>query len=419
MDNSNNYQVKRLQADLKRLESSDKITQQHKEKIFKFLELVNAQGRSPATKRNIIWTLMTIGEILGKPFEDANYDDIVRVVGAIENRYQSKKSKKALKADIRRFYKWLRQTPDYPPEVSWIKLDYKIDSETNIKPEDLLSDEEVDALANASLNPRDVALIYMLRESGCRIGELLSLRIKHIKFDNMGVVLHVPVGKTGRRRVRLTGKHTKEFLNWLDNHPYKSDPDAFVWISFSGNSKNRQLTYCGAEILLKRLAVKAGLGKWLGGDGRKIMGEYVGRPVNPHNFRHTRATELLIKKKIPEAIVNKCMGWKDGSRMPQLYTHFNEDDMDDAILEAEGIDPRSVEKLEPINTKICTNCGEINTILSHFCKKCNSLLDLSLSWKQKDEAVAKVLEELKKDEWFVKRVKQIIMDIGIEKQFEE
>jgi len=259
MDNSNNYQVKRLQADLKRLENSNKINPQHKEKIFKFLELINAQGRSPATKRNVIWALMTIGEILGKPFEDANYDDIIRVVGTIETKYQSGKSKKALKAELRRFYKWLRQSADYPPEVSWIKLDYSVDNSSKVKPEDLLSDEEMDTLANASLNPRDVALVYMLRESGCRVGELLNLRIKHIKFDNKGVILHVPEGKTGRRRVRVTGKHTKEFLNWLDKHPYKNDPEAFVWISFNGNSKNKQLTYCGVEILLKRLAVKAGL----------------------------------------------------------------------------------------------------------------------------------------------------------------
>lgn len=416
MDNGNNYQTKKLETDLKRLKNTEKLNSQQKEKIFKFLELVNAQGRSPATKRNIIWALMTIGEILGKPFEDANYDDIVRVVGIIENKYQSGKSKKTLRAELRRFYKWLRQTDGYPPEVSWIKLDYKLDTESKVKPEDLLTDEEVDALANASLNPRDKAFVYILGESGCRVSELLSLRIKHIKFDNKGIILHIPEGKTGRRSVRLTRKHTKEFLDWLDNHPLKNDPEAFVWTSLSGNSKNKQLTYVGVENLLKRLAVKAGLGKWEGGSG-KNKGRYIGRPVNPHNFRHKRATELLIDKKIPEPIVKRYLGWKDSSRMPQVYTHFNNDDIDNAILESEGIDAKSIEKTEPVNTRVCANCGEVNTILSHFCKKCNSLLDLSLAWKEKDEAVAKVLEELKKDVWFIEKVKKIIKDLKLEKDF--
>jgi predicted transcriptional regulator len=33
--------------------------------------------------------------------------------------------------------------------------------------------------------------------------------------------------------------------------------------------------------------------------------------------------------------------------------------------------------------------------------------------------VAKVLEELKKDEWFVKKVKKIIKELKLEKEFKE
>lgn len=192
MDNSNNYQLKRLQAELRKLEKRDDLSSIHKEKIYKFLELINALGRSPATKRNIVWALTILGKILGKPFEEANYEDIVKVVGTIEEKYQSRKSKKALKSTLKRFYQWLRQSQDYPPEVAWVKLDYGADNITKVKPEDLLTDEEVEALAN-------VALIYMLRESGCRVGELLNLKIKNIKFDNKGVILHIPESKTGRR----------------------------------------------------------------------------------------------------------------------------------------------------------------------------------------------------------------------------
>ncbi len=416
------HELKKLETDLRRLQNTTKINQLHKEKIYKFLELVNAQGRSPATKRNIIWALTTIAEMLGKPFEEATYDDIVRVVGNIESKYQSKKTKKMLKAEVRRFYKWIRQTNDFPPEVSWIKLDYRVDAENKITPEDMLTDAEIDALANTTMNARDSALVYILAESGCRIGELLSLKIKNIKFDNKGVLLHIPEGKTGRRQVRLDGKHTKELLEWLDKHPLKEDADAPVWVSLSSNSKNKCLTYVGVEILLKRLAVKCGLGKWVGGNGGyggKSSGQYVGRPVNPHNFRHKRATDLLITRGVPEAIVKRYMGWGNNSRMPQVYTHFNDQDVDRAILESNGIDAKDIKKIEPLDSRVCANCGEVNTILSHFCKKCNSMLDLSVAWKQKDEAVAKVLEELKKDEWFRKQVTAIVNKLNLEKDFRE
>ncbi len=415
------YQIKKLETDLRKLQNTTKINQLQKDKIFKFLDLINAQGRSPATKRNIIWALMTTGEMLGKPFEEATYDDIVRIVGDVEKRYQSGKTKKMLKAEIRRFYKWLRQTSDFPPEVSWIKLDYKVDTESKIAPEDMLADSEVDALANVTLNSRDRALVYMLAESGCRIGELLALKIKNIKFDNKGVLLHIPEGKTGRRQVRL-GNHTKELLKWLDEHPSKEDPEGPVWVSLSNNSKNKCLTYVGVEILLKRLAVKCGLGKWIGGNGglgSKPRGRYVGRPVNPHNFRHKKATMLLIHKGIPEAIVKRYMGWSNHSRMVEIYTHFNDQDVDNAILESNEIDAKNVEKMIPVDSRICANCGEVNTILSHFCKKCNNLLDLSVAWKEKDIAVAKILEELKNDEWFREKVKEIISKLNLEKEFIE
>ncbi|MGA2789578.1 MAG: site-specific integrase [Candidatus Bathyarchaeia archaeon] len=58
--------------------------------------------------------------------------------------------------------------------------------------------------AIAAENPRDKALISVLYESGCRIGEILSLKIRN-KFDNNCSVLIVN-GKTGQHRVRLIPK---------------------------------------------------------------------------------------------------------------------------------------------------------------------------------------------------------------------
>lgn len=45
--------------------------------------------------------------------------------------------------------------------------------------------------AIAAENPRDKALISVLYESGCRIGEILSLKIRNVEFDNNGSVVIV------------------------------------------------------------------------------------------------------------------------------------------------------------------------------------------------------------------------------------
>jgi len=89
---------------------------------------------------------------------------------------------------------------EFPPEVKWIKACCR---GTHFKlPDDLPSADDVQKLIDTATNARDKALISVLYESGCRIGELLTLRVKNVEFDDYGAVLHVN-GKTGPRRVRI------------------------------------------------------------------------------------------------------------------------------------------------------------------------------------------------------------------------
>ena len=74
-------------------------------------------------------------------------------------------------------------------------------SERGMKlPEELLSREDIDLLIKSARSLRDRALISVMYESGARIGELVTLQLKHISFDEYGAVLIVS-GKTGMRRV--------------------------------------------------------------------------------------------------------------------------------------------------------------------------------------------------------------------------
>jgi integrase/ribosomal protein L40E len=261
-------------------------------------------------------------------------------------------------------------------------------------PEQILTKEEIELLASKASNLRDKALVLVLYESGCRVSELLNMKIKDVAFDQYGC--HVLVsGKTGWRRVRII-EYSKDFLNWLDSHPLKNDQEAYVWVSLENFRK--VISPNAVNSLLKRLARIAGILK----------------PVHPHAFRHARATHLA--KQLPEAVMKEYFGWTMDSRMASVYYHLSGRDVDEALLKAYGYKPEQSEA-KTIPLRICSNCGEANSLLAHFCKKCNSILDLSLAWREKDEAVAKVLEALKKDEWFVRKVKSVIKNLGLEKEF--
>ena len=351
-----NYYKIHIKTDLKRLDNSENIIDINKKLILDFLEFMKAKGVSEATQRLYIWSLSVASTILNKPFDDANRDDMIKLIAEIENRYKSNNSKNMLKSDIKIFYRWLRKSDDYPEEVRWIEMNNR---ENNDKlPEEILTEEEVVKLSNAAYNLRDKALTLILYESGCRVGELRSLKLKNIQFDDYGCVLIIPGGKTGSRRIRII-KYTKDLLNWLDIHPTKNDSESYVWVSL-GKNKNQLLSYLEIREIFKRLAKRSGITK----------------RVNPHSFRHARATHLAGMN-VGDAIMKEIFGWKKDSRMASVYFHLSGKNVDDVLLKLNGFKPNETETKQ-ISSRTCVKCGENNGILSHFCKKCNTPLDLKV-----------------------------------------
>ena len=100
-------------------------------------------------------------------------------------------------------------------------------------------------MVECATNLRDKALILVLYEPGCRIGEILSLRIRNVQSDEYGAVLIVS-GKTGDRRVSIISSSPKLSL-WIENHPLKEDLDAPLWVSFSTRNKHKNLSYAATK----------------------------------------------------------------------------------------------------------------------------------------------------------------------------
>jgi len=172
---------------------------------------------------------------MGVGFADAGRDGLVELVGWVERRDISEWTKHDYKVALKKFYKWLGGGEQYPPEVRWIRASVKRNGRL---PEELLSEEDVERLIGAARHPRDRALIAVLYESGCRVGELLTLRIRHVKFDKNGARLIVD-GKMGMRRLIIVAS-SPYLAAWLNVHPMGDDPDARAHgpispLSFSGS----------------------------------------------------------------------------------------------------------------------------------------------------------------------------------------
>jgi site-specific recombinase XerD len=182
---------RRIEGCLRKVENSC-IDEESKKNILDFYRECVLRGYSKARTIKYMDTLERIARELGKPFSQAGKSDIENLIAKVEQRNYSDWTKHDYKVILRMFYKWLRRC-DYPEEVSWIKIK---GSSNHKLPEELLSFDEVLQMVDAADHVRDKAFILTLYESGCRIGELLCMQIKHVQFDNYGAVLLVN-GKTG------------------------------------------------------------------------------------------------------------------------------------------------------------------------------------------------------------------------------
>jgi len=346
--------------------NSNKIIEFHKELVI--------NSMSEATQTKYLDRLILFLKWVNKDFDKLTKQDLIDLIDTnlTQNNNYSKSTKSSYRIIVRRFFQWFKGSPqgEYPIEVSWMRGG--MDKSKNQKnPEDMLSDEDIEKMVNATAHPRNKAFIITLAESGCRIGEILTLTIKKICFDNNGCFFKVK-GKTGERRVRVVNA-TPYLHAWLNVHPNKEDPDAPLFINVGttqninnnlneNNNYKMQWKYCmsyaAARKLLQVAAKKAGITK----------------PINPHNFRHSRATKLCSLG-ISGNILNEYFGWTQASRSVSTYLHLSGKQVDDTLLnKAYGMatqESNPQPKMFPIK---CFSCGELNSHNVSRCKRCNTLI---------------------------------------------
>ncbi|MEM1558202.1 MAG: site-specific integrase [Candidatus Bathyarchaeia archaeon] len=325
--------------------------------LVEFERQLLSEGITPIRVSKYLDILRRISDMLGKPFEEATAEDIKGLVYRIERSDYSPWTKHDYKVALKRFYKWFKGgNQEYPPEVKWIKTTLKARDE--LLPEDLLTEEEVMRLVEACDNPRDKAFIMTLYESGARIGELGSMLIRDVKFEEGYTALTLK-GKTGARRVIVVAA-TPYLMYWIQNHPLKNKSDAPLWVNMGTVNRYKAMSYPALAKVLKVAAERAGLRK----------------KIHPHKLRHSRAT--FLASKLTEAQMNQIFGWKQGSEMPSIYVHLSGRDLDDAVLGIYGL--KKCEEAEPkLKPKLCPRCQTPNQFDARFCIKCGLALDVRVA----------------------------------------
>ena len=370
----------RLSLAEKLVDKCNPISARNSELIRKYEDYCFSQGLSKGRIAKYILTLRKIAEWLKKDFNEATKEDLEQLINQLERSDYSPWTKHDYKVALKRFYKWLKGTEDeYPIEVKWIKTTLK--KKDILLPDQLLTEEDVKKIVDAADNPRNKAFIITLYESGARIGEIGSMQIKDVVFEEKYTTLMLR-GKTGSRRVIVVA--STPYLNmWMQNHPLRDRPEAPLWVNMGTVNRYQAMSYPALAKILTVTSKRAGLKK----------------KISPHKLRHSRATFLATK--LTEAQMNQIFGWKQGSEMPSIYVHLSGRDVDDAILGVYGLKKLDEEKPK-LTPRICPRCGLSNAYDGKFCSRCGLALDIKAA-TQIEEARKKtdnIMDTLMQDKEF-------------------
>lgn len=324
-------------------------------------ELVN-NSLAKATRLKHLQILLNLSRMVKKDWNQVTKQDISDLVYHIMQTYSESGQESSVTWDHKKilkiFFRWFKldsrefRLVGDPEETRSVKLR---PVKSKIVREQLLTEDDIKKLLTACrANPRDRAMLDVHYEAGTRPGELLSLKIKHVKFDNLGAVIHVD-GKTGPRPVRIV-RSTPNLATWIDLHPFKENPEAPLWIILEKTKFGQPVNWSTARAILARACERANLPK----------------QVNLKLFRHSEATNSA--KFFNEAQMRIRHGWTSTSKMPANYVHLVSADVEEAYLKHLGIKTGNEEKVEL--PKICHICKKPNPVESSICNSCGKALDV-------------------------------------------
>lgn len=187
------------------------------------------------------------------------------------------------RAYICRFFRWaaeneyLKRNPAQP--IRPIKCEKKTRS--------AMSQLELENLRSVCKTKRDKAMIEFLYSTGCRVSELLSVKLSDIDWEAKTIHLF---GKGKKHRLSFMNARCEVALkSYLDS---RSDQLEQVFVSerkYGGRPK--QLTKEAVERVVKILSKTAGLNK----------------RITPHVLRHTTAT-IAVQNGMPIEDISKLLG---------------------------------------------------------------------------------------------------------------
>ncbi|MFC6939745.1 tyrosine-type recombinase/integrase [Salinirubellus sp. GCM10025818] len=359
MANTNDVQEynRKLQNQLELLAEAD-IEESDREEIREFVNYLEV--RTDNDRGTIISNLNRLrlsAERGDTPLTEANESHITALIGTLKREFELKEGTlREYRKALRKFYKWRG--------VEWGE-DLKVgpSPKRTVDPDQLLSEDEIEAILNTAENPRDKAAIALLADTGLRIGALASLRVRDIDLSEQPGTVSINQeanvkGASGSVPMTWSRGYVG---SWLDVHPRREDPDAALIHKHAGHhtagDDDGALTYQYLSRRIKEVGERAGIEP---------------ERLNAHNFRKSAITRW-IREGFDEQKIKHRAFWEKDSRQFKTYSGITDEEMNVEIADHYGIDVGEREAARP-NLGNCPQCGSPLRDSARFCPGCGAPL---------------------------------------------
>lgn len=255
----NNYEVSPRHTQLAVI--GDAIPEEAKQ----YIVTKKIEGKTDATLHQYLNSIKRFVRHVRKPFKDVTTNDIrVYLFAIAQETHMSDRSLDNQRLYLSAFFGWLTLNGyiDKDPSALIPKIKYEK------KMREPLSDMEMECVRAACKNVLEKTVIEVLYSTGCRVSELVAIKVSDINFEARTVTLH------GKGKKQRTG-----YLNAKAMYRIRQQRKGIVVMSpyLFANEKGGHYSIRFIERMVSDIGKRA-----------KISGD-----LFPHRIRHTTATDAL------------------------------------------------------------------------------------------------------------------------------
>lgn len=231
---------------------------------------------------------------------------------------------------IRNYMKALRKFLEYRGADWYDDVTIGAPPQRKHDPDEEITDAELDAMLDAANQfdsaSREKALIALLRDTGLRIGAVLSFQMKHVDFENNRATLTINTDANvkdadGPKPVTWSRAYV---ANWITDHPRPDVDNAALihktrmWDESEDGALRQQ--YAGRRI--QEIATAAGLNP---------------ERIHAHLFRGTAISEWMRDPEMDSQAIKHRVDWGEDSSQFEAYSRVSDEEWNDVIFSRYGI----------------------------------------------------------------------------------